>query len=163
MKKLYFVFFDVIFSLEALAWINTDDPTGECYLPQDVSCSKNEMCSPDTSSIFEKSSITCENASPNLGSFVGPAYAEITVCQCEITSVGPFCKIPEGQAHNCNDHCNGGKIYFVTNTVTGCDCKGTGHWGWYCERENKDLCKYVDKSNYIVNFFYLLPVNFTFD
>ena len=144
--KRYFLLLCCFFRTEANPFY-IDANYDECYFPQEIACSSSQDCSPPRL-LTGSHSNECKKANPNLGYLVGPAYSEHDVCSCEASSegrdpsLGPFCK--EQNPITCENQCNNGTIDWVRNAITGCDCKGTGHWGWYCERENKLLCEKVD-------------------
>ena len=85
---------------------------------------------------------------------VGPVdLLQDSVCLCNMNPMDPnkLYGMTCSELNNPGDcgHClnNPTKIAWESNTVTGCDCAGTSHWGWLCEIENKVLCKYVDRGS----------------
>ena len=122
--------------------VNADECELKNY-PASLVCTNDTVCANDKDA---PSDTVCNAAVPLLSRFVGPVYREGNVCSCDDSGIGPFCQLfaPTG----CKSHClNGADVKWNSpNKYTGCDCKNTGFWGWYCEKPNNLLCKFVDES-----------------
>ena len=51
---------------------------------------------------------------------------------------------PENGYYYCKNNGTQPRGSWLANTISSCDCTGTGYYGWHCEYDNKELCSDVD-------------------
>merc|ERR1711892_1038916 len=84
----------------------------------------------------------------NIRNAAGPVdLLDEKVCSCGNGHFGPSCSTEGVGFVKCPDenYCkNNGTNNWVSNSLSGCDCKGSHFFGWHCEHDNIELCSHVD-------------------
>ena len=146
---MHFLFF-VILGADALGFLRANENL-DCAVESNFDCKDDSDCKSET-----RAGGTCVDTVTLTGitAHVGPVdILNPKTCECSISLCGPKCQDKADtssyacQNKNCGGEvCQGDTANVVVNGKSSCSCKNFQRWGWNCEHENKELCKYVDRG-----------------